>query len=88
MLIGRLNELPMLNYYISLWIKRTPNNMNRDGGAYHLSDIYEAIARPTTYSDQKIGGLFQSANQCLRKMSELDIKTVPGNTFLDVIRTF
>ena len=56
----------------AIWINRTPNNMNRDGGAYQLSDIYDAvIAKTTTSGDRKIGGLLQSANQRLRKMSEL-----------------
>ena len=56
----------------AIWIKRTPNNMNRDGGAYQLSDIYDAvIAKTTTSGDWKIGGLLQSANQRPRKMSEL-----------------
>ena len=56
----------------AIWIKRTPNNMNRDGGAYQLSDIYDAvIAKTTTSGDRKIGGLLQSANQRPRKMSEL-----------------
>ena len=26
----------------AIWIKRTPHNMNRDGGAHQLSDIYDA----------------------------------------------
>ena len=53
--------------------------MNRDGGAYQLSDIYDAvIAKTTTSGDRKIGGLLQSANQRPRKMSELDIETVTG----------
>ena len=56
----------------AIWIKRTPNNMNRDGGAYQLSDIYDAvIAKTTTSGERKIGGLLQSANQRPRKMSEL-----------------
>ena len=38
-------------------IKRTPNNMNRDGGAYQLSDICDtAIAKTTTPGDGQIGG--------------------------------
>ena len=45
--------------------------MNRDGGAYQLSDIYDAVTDNTTSGDQKIGGLLQSANQRPRKMSEL-----------------
>ena len=51
---------------------KLPNNMNRDGGAYQLSDIYDAaIAKTTTPGDRKLGGLLQSANQRLKKMSEL-----------------
>ena len=40
-----------------MWIKHTPNNMNRDGGAYQLSYIYDAaIGKTTTSGDQKFGG--------------------------------
>ena len=53
-------------------IKRTPNNRNRDGGAYQLSDIYDAvIAKTSSSGDWKISGLLQSANQRPRKMAEL-----------------
>ena len=46
--------------------------MNRDGGAYQLSDIYEAaIAKTTISGDREIGCLVQSANQRPRKMSVL-----------------
>ena len=50
--------------------------MNRDRGAYQLSDIYDvAIAKTTTSGDQKIGGLLQRP----RKMCELlDIETDTG----------
>ena len=27
----------------AIWIKRTPTNMNRDGGAYQLSGAYDAV---------------------------------------------
>ena len=38
----------------AIWIKRTQNNMNRDGGAYQLSDIYEiAISKLTTSANRK-----------------------------------
>ena len=36
----------------AIWIKRTPHNMNRDGGAYQLSDIYDgAITRTSRLGD-------------------------------------
>ena len=55
-----------------------------------LYHIYDAAIAKTTSSDRKIGGLLQSANQRLRKMSEhLDIETVTGKYFLGCnIRTF
>ena len=46
--------------------------MDRDGGAYQLSDIYDTvIAKTTTSGDRKISGSLQSANQRSGKMSEL-----------------
>ena len=39
----------------AIWIRKTPCNMNRDGGAYQLSDIYSsAIAKSATRGDRKI----------------------------------
>ena len=70
--VARENQDSARRIRKSIWIKRTPNNMNRDGGTYQLSDIYDAvIAKTTTSGDRKLGGLLQSANQCPRKMSEL-----------------
>ena len=46
--------------------------MNRDGGAYQLSDIYDAVIAKTTASgDRKISGSLQFANQRPMKMYEL-----------------
>ena len=71
-LVARENQDGARRIREAIWIKQTPYNMNRDGGAYQLSDIYdEAIAKTTTSGAQKIGGLLQSANQRPRKMSEL-----------------
>ena len=48
-LVARENQDWARRIREAIWIKRTPNNMNRDGGAYQLSDIYDAaIAKTTT----------------------------------------
>ena len=62
----------------AIWIKRTPNNMNRHGGAFQLFDSCDAaIAKTTSSGNQKGSGLLQSANQHPRKMAKLgcDIRT-------------
>ena len=71
-LVARESQDSARRFREAIWIKRTPNNMIRDGGAYQLSDIYDAvIAKTTTSGDRKIGGLLQFANQRPTKMSEL-----------------
>lgn len=35
----------------AIWIKRTPDNMNRDGGAYQLSGAYDAVIARSSSGD-------------------------------------
>ena len=56
LLVARENQDSARRIRKAIWIKHT-RNMNRDGGAYQLSDIYDAaIAKTTTSGDQKTGG--------------------------------
>ena len=71
-LVARENHDSAQRIREAIWIKRTPNNMNRDWVAYQLSDIYDAaIDKTATPGNQKFGGLLQSANQRPRKMFEI-----------------
>ena len=68
---ARENQQCARRFRKSICIKCTPNNMNRDVGAYQLSYHLRCSDCKNKSSDQNIGCLLQSSNQHLRKMSEL-----------------